>query len=1088
MKIKESNLKELTDEFTFRRAKQCYNDGFVEDLKISELEDEIQGNPVGILIKASVISSNGFNSYNVNIEWNYSLKQIRGQCGCPYCHEDYSREVPCKHIIAVLIKYIEEYQDKMDLISGGFELDELIESFEKYGGFDEEFKRELNVDIKFFQKTYYENAYVELKVGLEKAYVVKNMRTFLKVLIRNESLEFGKNFTYDPSIHKFNDIDDRIMDMFLEIVEGEEQRLNSMDYHGYYNSYGGTFFSGKKIYLTDRMAYRFFKIAKQRNIDIVVDGKEHNGVSIREEKMPLDFKLEMDKKNIKVKQLSEMPIALDDYNKIFYYNGKVFLPPEEQIRMYMPVYNMISKRENKNVLFNSDQARKVAQYLIPALKKMSENIVLDENIREQFIEEPLTIKIYLDKEEDNIIASVKYCYGANEINAFAKESDNDSKSILIRDTSKEKKCETVFKGFGFNRSKDILAMKKEKDILSFVTDGVQKLQQLGEVYYSDAFKNIRIYNKPSIRTGLRLNDQNLLEFSFNIDGVEKDELSNMFNALREKKKYFRLRKGGFISLEGKQMKNLSEVVDYLDIDNDVSNEKIILSRFNALYLDEKLKEVVGDELDRNLNFIKLVDNIKNVRLTKLPIPKHLENTMRNYQKIGYKWFKTLAEYGFGGILADEMGLGKTLETIAFLSSEKGNGPSVVVAPTSLIYNWKDEIEKFSPELRTEVITGPKAKRNEIIEAVNNYDVVITSYPLIRRDIDQYIEKTFNYCILDEAQQIKNPASLNATTVKQIKANGCFALTGTPMENSLTELWSIFDFVMPGYLLSNNKFSQLYETPIVKEQKKEVLTELNKRIKPFILRRLKKDVMKELPPKIEHKLVVEMTDKQKKLYISYLESARNEISEEISANGFNKSKIKIIALLTRLRQICCDPTVFVENFSGESGKMLALDDLMEDMVDNGHKVLLFSQFTTVLKNIGKRFIKNGIDYMYLDGTTKSEDRMSMVKQFNEGDKSVFLISLKAGGTGLNLTGADVVIHFDPWWNPAVEDQATDRAHRIGQHKTVEVIKLLAKGTIEEKIFNLQNKKKEIIDNVINENMNADNILSKMTEEDLQQLFA
>jgi SNF2 family DNA or RNA helicase len=385
------------------------------------------------------------------------------------------------------------------------------------------------------------------------------------------------------------------------------------------------------------------------------------------------------------------------------------------------------------------------------------------------------------------------------------------------------------------------------------------------------------------------------------------------------------------------------------------------------------------------------------------------------------------------------------------------------------------------------MSGSKNQREELMEEVEKSDIVITSYPLIRRDIELYENINFKYCILDEAQQIKNAASINANSVKKIKAEGYFALTGTPMENSLTELWSIFDFIMPGYLLSHSKFSKLYETPIVKNGDKTALDELNRHIKPFILRRLKKDVLKELPPKIEHKLVVEMTEEQKKLYAAYSSSAKNEISREIRNNGFNKSKIKIFSILTRLRQICCDPSVFVEGFSGESGKMLALYDILSESMDQGHKVLIFSQFTSVLKNIAKMLDKDEIKYLYLDGNTKSEDRMALTKKFNGGSINIFLISLKAGGTGLNLTGADTVIHFDPWWNPAVEEQATDRAHRIGQKKNVEVIKLLSKGTIEEKIFNLQEKKKEIINNVINQDMNEDNVMTKMTQEDLENLF-
>jgi SNF2 family DNA or RNA helicase len=293
--------------------------------------------------------------------------------------------------------------------------------------------------------------------------------------------------------------------------------------------------------------------------------------------------------------------------------------------------------------------------------------------------------------------------------------------------------------------------------------------------------------------------------------------------------------------------------------------------------------------------------------------------------------------------------------------------------------------------------------------------------------------------------------------------------------------------MPGYLLSHNKFLRKYETPIVKSKDEKALEELNKHVKPFILRRLKKDVVKELPPKIEHKLVVEMTEEQKKLYAAFIEKAKQEVNNEISERGFNRSKIKILSILTRLRQICCDPSTFVENFEGESGKMLALDDLLVDSINEGHRILLFSQFTSVLKNIAKRLNSNNIDYMYLDGQTKTEDRVKMVEEFNEGQSSIFLISLKAGGTGLNLTGADVVIHFDPWWNPAVEEQATDRAHRIGQQKTVEVIKIVAQGTIEEKIYNLQEKKREIIKSVMGEESSEESLVSQMTQEEIEELF-
>nr|WP_242949685.1 DEAD/DEAH box helicase [Clostridium pasteurianum] len=464
--------------------------------------------------------------------------------------------------------------------------------------------------------------------------------------------------------------------------------------------------------------------------------------------------------------------------------------------------------------------------------------------------------------------------------------------------------------------------------------------------------------------------------------------------------------------------------------------------------------------------------------------------MRKYQKFGFKWLKSLARCGFGGILADEMGLGKTLQVISFLASEKKSGnniPSIVICPTSLVYNWLSEIQRFYPDLKVLVISGSREERKNSIENYKGHDILITSYPLIRRDIEYYHSIDFKYCILDEAQQIKNPNSINAKSVKEIKAENYFALTGTPIENSLTELWSIFDFIMPGYLMSHTKFIKKYEAPIVKGNDKNSLGELNKHIRPFILRRLKSEVIKELPPKIEHKITVEMAEEQKKVYAAYLQNAKEQIDSNIKEKGFNKSKLMILSILTRLRQICCDPSIFIENYKGDSGKLAALDNIIDNSINSGHRILLFSQFTSVLKNIGTFLSEKNVEYMYLDGQTKMEERGHMVNEFNKGKGDIFLISLKAGGTGLNLTGADVVIHYDPWWNPAVEQQASDRAHRIGQKKTVEIIKLIAMGTIEEKIYDLQEKKRDIIKSVMDSENSEETIISKMSEEEIRELL-
>lgn len=1084
MRLTETLIKEWTDEISFKRAKQYYEGGFVEALKIErvKLPDQKKANTTAINTK--VISFNGFNSESVSIDLNEDTGKVMVDCSCQLNEDTHDQSGLCKHIAAVLLKYIKEYQNAGRKEEFRSDIDDLLKEFTEFSEANEEYKRELNLEVKFLKEKY-ERPYIELKLGLEKTYVVKGMRKFLENVMVEESMEFGKSFTFDPKLHKFNELDEKLIDMFLEVREFEGERGPGYDYYSH-SSY--TPFSGKKLIFTDKLLHRFFKLAAKRKIDAVIHEKEFSEVNIIEGQMPLKFKLGMTKETIELSQLDTLPEPLDGFNKVFWYDGSFYLPPKEQINVYMPIYNMLAKRKNKKIVFGKQEGEKIASYVLPRLKAVADEVALDKAVKENFYEAPLTIRTYLDKEDNIVIAKAVFKYDEVEIDPLKDNKGNTEKGILIRDISKEENSENVLKSFGFERNNDRYEMINEKDIVSFITDGVSKLQELSEIYYSDSFKDIKVYGKSSLKGGIRLNEENLLEFSFELEDVDRSELKDIFKALREKKKYHRLKNGGFVTLEDKGIQDLGEIINYLDIkDKDLEKEKLLLSKYNALYLDQKIKDKDMEYVKRSRDFRELANNIRDVKDMDYSLPEHLDKIMRNYQKVGFKWFKTLASYGFGGILADEMGLGKTLQTIAFLATEKGDNPSIVVAPTSLVYNWQSEIEKFAPELNAVVISGSKEKREELMSEIKDCDVVITSYPLIRRDIEEYKSISFNYCFLDEAQQIKNPASINASTVKEIKAKGYFALTGTPIENSLTELWSIFDFIMPGYLLTQNKFSKLYETPIIKDNNKTALDELNRHIKPFMLRRLKKEVVRELPPKIEQKLLVEMTEEQKKLYAAYLDSAKNEIDEEIKDKGFSKSKIKIFSILTRLRQICCDPSVFVEDFEGESGKMTALDSILEESIGQGHKVLLFSQFTSVLKNISKRLEENKVKYMYLDGSTKSEDRMTMVKEFNEGEANVFLISLKAGGTGLNLTGADIVIHFDPWWNPAVEEQATDRAHRIGQQKTVEVIKLLAQGTIEEKIYNLQQKKKEIIKNVMNEGLNEENMISQMTQEDLESLF-
>lgn len=516
-----------------------------------------------------------------------------------------------------------------------------------------------------------------------------------------------------------------------------------------------------------------------------------------------------------------------------------------------------------------------------------------------------------------------------------------------------------------------------------------------------------------------------------------------------------------------------------------------ISQEQAGFLNETLKGLDADgRLDAPDDWKDLVG--KQTGDIELDYPDFgaMNDLLRDYQKKGVAWLRFLKANRFSGILADEMGLGKTLQTLAFLAfdqkqrSTQEQRPSLVVCPTSLVSNWFDEAAKFTPELKVLILHGPK--RKEHFKDIDSHHLVITSYALVRRDLDEYRKHDFENVILDEAQHIKNRQTQNARAVKAVRSKHRLVLTGTPMENSVLDLWSIFDFLMPGYLGSEKDFQQRYEGPIIKHRDAGAQERLTRRLKPFVLRRLKRDVAKDLPDKLEKVSLCELTSQQRGIYQGLLEAGRKEVFGAVDKNGFQKSRMLILTTLLRMRQACCDLRLLdLPNVDEKtsSGKLDLFNELLEEAIDGDHRVLVFSQFTSMLQLMRDQLDASETPYCYLDGSTR--DRGSVVQKFQQNKSiPVFLISLKAGGVGLNLTGADTVIHYDPWWNPAVEAQATDRAHRIGQNKVVTSYKLITKGTVEEKILKLQLRKKEILEAMLGGDESFTNALSW---EDVQDLF-
>ncbi len=1034
-------------------------------------------------VYASVEGNESF--YDVSISFSASDSIASSACECPAFA---SFDGGCKHIVAVL----KEAQKNLRRVYTPHlpqprSSNALHHIFEYFNSTQEEQKKD-KVQIEVTLHVERESGHIvnslEFRMGAGRFYIVRDIKELLLSYADNKPVEFGKNFTLDPAVHSFSKEDQNLIDMLNEIIENEDVR--NLKYM-YFNETTSVF-KGKRVYLSDPNMRRFLTFIKSRSFNAVVFGSPYYSIEVVEANVPIDLVLKQENEEILLRYATPLRlIPLTKKSDFYFMEGVIYHPSPEQFKNFAPFYEAFASSAKNSISIAKGEMGRFVSEVLPFLQKAA-HVRIDTSLEENFLRENLLTQIYFDRHEEGISARLEFHYGDEVVIPFTPfKPGATSDRILIRNPEEESRILDFFEKYEFKVEKEKIYLLDEKKIFEFIYSALPSLHELAEIYYSESFKRLKISNNLSFYSSIRLTDDSLLELSFNFEGVEPDELSAIFAALKEKKKYYRLKDGSFLSLNSPEQTVMPELLDKLGVGpEDFDNHVLLLPKYRALYLDSLIRESSLNHIERNMAFKQLVQNIKEPQDMDFAIPKELVNILRDYQKTGFKWLKTLASYGFGGILADDMGLGKTLQVIAFVLSGRpeSSKPALVVAPTSLVYNWKDEVAKFVPSMKVSVISGVQRERVEQLKEIKDADIVVTSYALIRRDIDLYNDVEFSYCFLDEAQHIKNPGTINARSVKQIKAGGYFALTGTPIENSLTELWSIFDFIMPGYLLSHSQFIQKFEAPIIKNQEEEALKDLGRYIKPFILRRMKKDVLKELPEKIESKMTAEMTEDQKKIYLAYLNQAKNEIAAELEQNGFERSHIKILAILTRLRQICCHPSLFLENYEGESGKVSLLMELLLDALEGGHRILLFSQFTSMLQIIAEQLNKQQVEYFYLDGSTKAEARGDLVKAFNSGSRSVFLISLKAGGTGLNLTGADMVIHFDPWWNPAVEDQASDRAYRIGQNNAVQVIKLITQNTIEEKIFELQQKKRAMIDAVIQP---GETLLTKMTEAEIRGLF-
>jgi len=730
--------------------------------------------------------------------------------------------------------------------------------------------------------------------------------------------------------------------------------------------------------------------------------------------------------------------------------------------------------------FDASQSTRVISELLPALERAGA-VTLDGALAERIVRRPLKVRAYFDREERKVLCRMTFEYGEDTIDPFAPQraQEGGENLLMLRDSAGERRALDLLAAAGFRMQQGKVILGGQEPIYRFLTEGIYEMRELAEVYCSDEFKRMTP-RKPHFTGTLRMQD-GALRLSMTDEGEPSPEIMEILRALRDRKRYFRLKDGTFLDLtDMEQWRELAEAAvgggEEPDEGEESGRSDVEIASFRAAYMLSLLEggalPVSADDSVRQ--FVRRMDEDGD------PCPAPLDGMLRPYQKRGFMWLQALDRLHMGGILADDMGLGKTLQVIALLlwaSRQAGHRPAIVVAPTSLVYNWHSEIARFAPSLRVAIGEGAQSARAQTIARLASpecdIDVYITSYPLIRRDIAQLSAIGFRFAILDEAQYIKNAMSVGAGAVKQLHAQTRFALTGTPMENHPGELWSIFDFVLPGYLLSFAQFMHRFGTG-------EEMDVLRRRIRPFLLRRLKGDVLRELPEKIETQMMADMTEEQRRVYQASLLRLRPQVEGMLGGRG----RIEMLAAITELRQICGHPSLVLPDYAASSGKLDLLLDILPGALEAGHRALIFSQFTRMLRILQRRLEAAGIECLYLDGDTPPKRRIELVDRFNGGEGQVFLISLKAGGSGLNLVGADTVIHFDPWWNPAAEDQATDRAHRIGQKHKVNVIRLITRGSIEEQVVRLGQRKRELFDQTITA---GETLPSQLTPEDIRALF-
>lgn len=1045
--LNDSKIKQLCGQAAFKKGKSFFLAGKIQLTPDKSDEQLIKGLVTG------------------RYEFYVSVKQaeegeILASCSCPpvgfvttYCH----------HIAGVLlaIDHLQQRENPttkmLSLFGRGAE-----ETQGKHHYFDQ--RQTLEVEFSLFPVSLSETAYLGLRmaIGTKELEPIGHINEFINAWQVNKAYEQLTGVYYSPQDHCVSDESEKIFAYLAKTqIAGVVKTEQTED----------------TIVLTGSDWERLLPLLQDApNVKVSWEGNMTKGINIEKE-LPLSFHFNEHRFGgfrLDIEGLETL-LVLQAYELAFA-DGVLFYLANEDAKRLTELRKLLPKGLDQ-LLIPAEELDYFMATVVPGLERLG-NVKIADAVVGRLVETPLRAKLFLDRIKHRLLAGVEFHYGHLVINP-CEESEDAVRQYpgIRRQHQQERDILRIMKESQFTQTDGGFYMQDEEAEYHFLYHIIPVLEEMMQIYATIAVK-LRVqknYGGPKVKVEIS-ERTDWLEFRFDMQGISETEIKKIIAALEERRPYYRIPNGTLMSLETQEFLDLSGFLREMDISSaNFGREEIRIPLIHGLQVAASLDE--GQLLDPSTNFTNLLQNLNQPGQLDFAVPKSLNGVLRDYQAAGFRWMKLLAKYNFGGILADDMGLGKTLQSIAFIVSvlpevRKQQRPVLVVAPSSLVYNWFNELSKFAPSVKVGIIDGGKAQRMALTKNTKALDVVITSYPSLRTDQVLYRDQTFHTVFLDEAQAFKNPVTQTAKAVKSIRADYRFALTGTPIENSLDELWSIFNVVFPELLPNRRLFSEMRRDNI------------KKRVRPFILRRIKADVLTELPEKVESIQFSELQATQKKLYAAYLAELKQDAFKHLNKDSFQKNRIRILAGLTRLRQLCCHPALFVEGYDGGSAKFDQLIELLAECRSSGRRVLVFSQFTQMLGIIGNQLTREGVSYFYLDGQTPPADRVGLCQQFNEGQGNLFLISLKAGGTGLNLTGADTVILYDLWWNPAVEQQAADRAHRMGQKKEVQVIRLIAKGTIEEKINELQLKKKNLIDDVI---LSGEEPLKAMTQEDIREIL-